>query len=65
MKKVGLTPGISGKRIILQGFGNVGRHSAQFFYEAGAHGMEDIMIGLSLCVMLNGDFLLFHSCGDL
>ncbi|MFN4122607.1 MAG: Glu/Leu/Phe/Val family dehydrogenase [Flavobacteriales bacterium] len=34
--KMGLTTGIQGKRIVIQGFGNVGYHSAKFFYEAGA-----------------------------
>jgi len=36
MKKVGLTPGIEGKKIIVQGLGNVGYHTAKFFREGGA-----------------------------
>ncbi len=36
MKQLGLPLGIAGKRIVIQGFGNVGYHSAKFFYEAGA-----------------------------
>lgn len=36
MKKQGLTIGIEGKRVVIQGLGNVGYHSAQFFREAGA-----------------------------
>ncbi|MEO6165955.1 MAG: Glu/Leu/Phe/Val dehydrogenase [Chitinophagales bacterium] len=36
MKKLGLTTGIEGKRISVQGLGNVGYYSAKFFVEAGA-----------------------------
>ncbi len=36
MKKLGLTTGIEGKRIIVQGLGNVGYHCAKFFRENGA-----------------------------
>jgi len=36
LKKTGLTPGIRGKRIIIQGYGNVGYWAAKFFSEAGA-----------------------------
>ncbi|MGE0740376.1 MAG: Glu/Leu/Phe/Val dehydrogenase [Hyphomonadaceae bacterium] len=36
MRGVGLEPGLSGKRIIVQGFGNVGSHAAAFLQEAGA-----------------------------
>jgi glutamate dehydrogenase (NAD(P)+) len=31
MKKLGLTPGVEGKKVIVQGLGNVGYHSAKFF----------------------------------
>ena len=41
MKKIGLTPGINGKRVIVQGLGNVGYHSAKFLAEFGA-----IIVGL-------------------
>jgi len=36
MQKIGLTAGISGKRVIVQGLGNVGYHSAKFLTEFGA-----------------------------
>jgi len=36
MKKISLEPGIKDKKIIIQGFGNVGYHSALFLKEAGA-----------------------------
>ena len=36
MKVLGLTTGIEGKRVVVQGLGNVGYHSALFFWEAGA-----------------------------
>lgn len=42
MAKIGLTPGIMGKRIIIQGLGNVGYHAAKFFSEAGA-----IIVGIA------------------
>lgn len=35
-KKLGLTTGIEGKKVAVQGLGNVGYHAAKFFYEAGA-----------------------------
>jgi glutamate dehydrogenase (NAD(P)+) len=36
MKKLGLTVGVEGKRVVVQGLGNVGYHTAKFFQEAGA-----------------------------
>ncbi len=41
MKRIGLTPGIKDKRVIVQGLGNVGYHSAKFLQEAGA-----VIVGL-------------------
>src|SRR6476661_6277106 len=41
MKELGLTPGLAGKRVIVQGLGNVGYHSAKFLEEYGA-----IIVGL-------------------
>lgn len=34
--KLGLTTGVEGKRVVVQGLGNVGYHSAKFFQDAGA-----------------------------
>ncbi len=36
MQKLGLTPGIEGKRLVVQGLGNVGYHVAKFCREGGA-----------------------------
>lgn len=35
MKQLGLTTGLEGKRVIVQGLGNVGYYSAKYFQEAG------------------------------
>ncbi len=42
MKKLGLSNGIDGKRVVVQGLGNVGYHSAKFLLEAGA-----IIVGIA------------------
>ena len=42
MKKIGLTTGIEGKRVVVQGLGNVGYHAAKFFAESGA-----LLVGLA------------------
>src|SRR4029079_1817116 len=36
MNKLGLNTGVEGKRVVVQGLGNVGYHSAKFFQDAGA-----------------------------
>ncbi len=36
MKKLGMSVGVEGKRVVVQGLGNVGYHSAKFFQDAGA-----------------------------
>jgi glutamate dehydrogenase (NAD(P)+) len=42
MQRLGLSTGIKGKRVVVQGLGNVGYHSAKFFQEAGA-----LIVGLA------------------
>ena len=42
MKKLNLTTGVEGKRVAVQGLGNVGYHSAKFFQDAGSK-----IVGLS------------------
>jgi glutamate dehydrogenase (NAD(P)+) len=42
MKVLGLAPGLSGKRVIVQGLGNVGYHVAKFCREGGA-----LLVGLA------------------
>ncbi|HXS37034.1 MAG TPA: Glu/Leu/Phe/Val dehydrogenase [Flavipsychrobacter sp.] len=42
MKRLGLSTGIEGKKVIVQGLGNVGYHVAKFFSENGA-----ILVGLA------------------
>lgn len=42
MQRLGMTTGVEGKRVVVQGLGNVGYHSAKFFQDAGA-----IIIGLA------------------
>jgi len=36
MKKLGLTTGVESKRVVVQGLGNVGYHTAKFFQDGGA-----------------------------
>ena len=42
MAALGLTPGLAGKRVIVQGLGNVGSHAAHFLHKNGA-----IIVGLA------------------
>ncbi len=42
MKALGLAPGLSGKRVVIQGLGNVGYHAAKFLEEGGA-----IIVGIA------------------
>jgi len=36
MKSLGLSTGLDGKRVVIQGLGNVGYHAARFFQQSGA-----------------------------
>lgn len=36
MKKMGLSPGVAGKTVVIQGLGNVGFHAAKYFHQEGA-----------------------------
>ena len=42
MKRLGMAVGVEGKRVVVQGLGNVGYHSAKFFQDAGA-----VIVGLA------------------
>ncbi|RYE24035.1 MAG: Glu/Leu/Phe/Val dehydrogenase [Sphingobacteriales bacterium] len=42
MNRLGLSMGVEGKKVIVQGLGNVGYHAAKFFHEGGA-----IIVGLA------------------
>ena len=42
MKALGLTAGLPGKRVVIQGLGNVGYHAAKFFQAGGA-----VLVGLA------------------
>jgi glutamate dehydrogenase (NAD(P)+) len=42
MAAVGLTPGLTGKRVVVQGLGNVGYHAARFIQEGGG-----VIVGLA------------------
>ena len=42
MAKLGMPVGVEGKRVVVQGLGNVGYHSAKFFQDAGA-----LIVGLA------------------
>lgn len=41
MKAIGLETGVEGKKVVVQGLGNVGYHTAKYFQEAGA-----VLVGL-------------------
>ncbi|HSJ05401.1 MAG TPA: Glu/Leu/Phe/Val dehydrogenase [Longimicrobiales bacterium] len=42
MRRLGLEPGLAGKRVVVQGLGNVGYHSAKFLQEGGC-----VIVGLA------------------
>jgi glutamate dehydrogenase (NAD(P)+) len=49
MKAAGLTPGLDGKRFVVQGLGNVGYHAAKYMIEGGAVlvGVSEIRAGIA------------------
>jgi len=49
MKRAGLTPGLGGKRFVVQGLGNVGYHAAKYMIESGAVlvGVGEIRAGIA------------------
>jgi glutamate dehydrogenase (NAD(P)+) len=53
MDRLGLTTGIEGKRVIVQGMGNVGYHAAKYFHEAGA----------KIICLIEWDGAIFHEQG--
>jgi len=69
MKKVGLSPGLEGKRCIVQGLGNVGSHAARFLHEAGAVivGLTEYNGGILSSERIDPDKALdhFHETGSL
>jgi glutamate dehydrogenase (NAD(P)+) len=42
MRELGLSPGLEGKRVVVQGLGNVGYHAAKFLQQGGA-----VIVGLA------------------
>lgn len=54
MAKLGLTTGVEGKRVVVQGLGNVGYHSAKYFRE---HGSKVIAIAEYEGAIMNPDGL--------
>ncbi len=54
VKEAGLTPGLGGQRVVIQGFGNVGFHAAKFLSE------ED---GAKIIAIVERDGFLFHEEG--
>jgi len=66
MAQVGLTTGIEGKRVIIQGFGNVGSYTAKFLHEAGAKviGIAEYGGGLYNSNGLDIDTLFKHVVGE-
>ncbi len=62
MKKLGLPLGLSGKRVVVQGLGNVGYHAAKFLQEGGATivGLAEYEGGVSSPKGLDVDAVVAH-----
>ncbi len=55
LKETGLSAGLGGKRVVVQGFGNVGYHAAKFLFEED--GCKVIAVANSKGVLVNEDGL--------
>ena len=62
MAKLGLEPGIAGKRVVIQGLGNVGYHAAKFLQDAGAKlvGLAEYEGAIASANGLNVDEVIEH-----
>ncbi len=62
MKRIGLTPGLEGKKFVVQGLGNVGYYATRFLVEAGAVlvGVAEIRGGIHRPQGLDLDALMAH-----
>lgn len=58
----GMLPGLAGKRVVVQGFGNVGFHLSKYLHEAGAKviAVADWNSGVFVADGINPDALLAH-----
>jgi glutamate dehydrogenase (NAD(P)+) len=62
MHRLGMKSGLEGKRIVVQGFGNVGYHACKFLVEAGAKvvAVAEMNSGVFVADGIDPDLLLAH-----
>lgn len=62
MRSLNMKPGLQGKRIVVQGFGNVGYHAAKYFTQAGAKiiAVAEHNSGIFCADGIDPDLLLAH-----
>ena len=62
MAKLGLEPGVAGKRAVIQGLGNVGYHAAKYLQDAGARlvGLAEYEGAIACTGGLNVDHVVEH-----